>query len=404
MSCSYRVVAAIVAVLAWAGSVSPVAAQGDSAVQAPFHAGPVGLTPMINLRNVGWDSNVYNLTKDSDPRSDFTTDLSPAVDAAMRSPRLNLSAHSQWDYYYFNRASSLRALDADQSGRVEVTLNRLSPYVRGSWLTTRHRQNLEIEALVRRTNHNFEGGTYVRLSAKTFVGVYGGRSAVDYDGSAIFRSTELAPALNHTSVHAGAALRYQATPLTTFAVDVTRARNRFESSAERDADSWRIGPTVEFKPLALISGSASIGFQRVKFRDARQPEFKSMVATANLQYVRGQTQVAVTGQRSLEYSYLETQVDYVYAGLSTTVTHRMNERWDLVGIVGRFGLGYRRRELANLQAAVPTQTLWNYGTSLGYHFGRHRVGFDVDHNHRAADVRAFEYERLRVSSSLTYMF
>jgi hypothetical protein len=382
-----------------------VAAQGDSAAQAPIHAGPVGLSPMISLRNVGWDSNVYNLTKESESLSDFTTALSPVVDASMRSPRLNLTGHSQWDYYYFNRASSLRALDIDQSGRVEATLNRWSPYVTGSWMTTRHRQNLEIEALVRRRNHAFEGGTYVRLSGKTFVGVYGGRSAVDYDGGTIFRGTELAPALNNTSVHAGTALRYQATPLTTFAVSVNHGQNRFKASPERDADSWQIGPSVEFTPLALISGKASFGFQKVKFRDASQPEFKSMVATVNLQYtLRGQTQFAVTGQRSLEYSYLETQVDYVLAGLSTTVSHRMNERWDLVGVVGRYGLGYRRRELATPQAATPAQSFWNYGTSLGYRFGRHRVAFDVDYNRRNADIRAFEYERLRVGSSLTYLF
>jgi hypothetical protein len=392
------------AITALLGIATPVMAQSETA-QPPFQIGPVGLSPVIRLANVGWDSNVYNLTKDLDPVSDFTTALRPSVDASMRSPRLNLTAHSGWDYYYFNRQSSLRALDIDQSGRVEATLNRLSPYVSGGWTTTRHRQNLEIEALVRRRNHTFEGGTYVRLSAKTFVGVYGGRSVVEYEGGSIFRETELAPALNHRSVHAGAGLRYQATPLTTFAVDVTRARNRFASSPERDADSWQIGPRVEFKPLALISGSASLAFQKVRFRDASQPEFKSMVSTVNLQYtLHGRTQFAVTGQRSLEYSYLETQIDYVLAGLSTSVTHRMNDRWDVVGVVGRYGLGYRRRGPATLQAVLPNQTYWNYGTSLGYYLGRHRIGLDVNQNRRNADIKAFEFERLRVSSSLTYVF
>jgi hypothetical protein len=381
--------------------VTPAAAQGDSA-QGPFHAGPVALSPTIRLANVGWDSNVFNLNNDLNGPSDFTTAFSPAIDAALRSPRVNLSAHSQWDYYYFRRLSSLRALDIDQSGRIEATFNRLSPYATGSWMTTRHRQNLEIDAIVRRRNHSVEGGTYVRLSAKTFVGVSAGRSVVDYEGGALFRDSELATALNHSNVRGTVSLRYQATPLTTFAVGLARSRSRFESSPERDADSWRIGPSVEFRPLALISGSASVGFQRAKFRDPRQPEFKSTVANVNLQYrLHGQTQFAVSAERNLEYSYLETQFDYVLAGLTTSVNHRFNDRWDVVGTVRRYGLSYRRRES---NADAPSETFIGGGASLGYWLGRHRVAFDVDHNHRDADIAAHEYERFRISSSLTYVF
>ena len=403
MFCSRCAAVALTALLGLAGAVTPAAAQGDSP-PAPFYLGPVGLSPTINLSNVGWDSNVFNQNEVFDPPGDFTSAFSPVVDASMRSPRFGLSAHSRWDYYYFRRLSSLRALDIDQSGRVEATFNRVTPYVSGSWLTTRHRQNLEIDAIVRRRNHNVEGGTYVRVSAKTFIGVYGGRAAVDYEDDALFRGTELAPALNHTTVHGGLSLRYQATPLTTFAFGATRAKNRFGSSPERDADSWQVGPSVEFKPLALISGSAAVGFMRAKFRDPRQPEFKSTVASVNLQYtLRGRTQFTVGAQRNLEYSYLETQIDYVLAGLSTSVTHRLNGRWDVGGSVSRYGLSYRRRDpQASFQ--TPTETFMSYGTSLGYHFGRHRVAFDVDYNHRTADAAINEYQRFRIGSSLTYAF
>lgn len=402
MSCSRCAAVALVAMLGWA---DPVAAQADAATQAPFHLGPVGLSPTIRLTNVGWDSNVYNQNKESDPLSDFTSAFQPAVDAVMSSPRFNLTAHSQWDYYYFRRLSSLRALDIDQSARVATTFNRLSPYVSGNWLTTRHRQNLEIDALVRRRNNNVLAGTVIRLSAKTGLDVQAGRATVDYEGGALFRGAELAPALNHNSVYGRVAVRYQATPLTSFAVGVTRSRNRFESSSERDADSWHIGPSVEFKPLALISGTASVAFQKATFRDASQPEFSSVVATVNLQYtLRGRTQFSVTAQRNLEYSYLETQLDYVLAGLGTSVTHRLNERWDVGGNVSRYGLGYRRRDFETGLQSTPTQTFVSYGTSLGYRFGQHRLGFNVDHTQRDADVASNEYERMRVTSSLSYVF
>jgi hypothetical protein len=404
LSCS-QFAALALAFVAFLGSAGPAVAQTDSAAQAPFRVGPVGLSPVFRLTNVGWDSNVFNQNEEFDPPSDFTSAVTPAVDAFIRSPRFNLSAHSQWDYYYFRRLSSLRALDIDQSARVDATLNRLSPYVGGSWLTTRHRQNLEIDAIVRRRNSSLLVGTALRLSAKTALDFHAARSTVSYEGGALFRGAELAQALNHDSVNAGVDLRYQITPLTSFAIGVSRSRARFDSSPERDGDSWQVGPSVEFKPLALISGTASVAFRKTTFRDATQPEFKSAVASVNLQYtLYGRTQFAVTAQRGLEYSYLESQLDYVLAGLDTTVTHRLNERWDVVGSFGRYGLGYRRREV-EASLAVPSQTFFNYGTSLGYRFGRqHRLAFNVERTHRSADVAAHEYERVRVSSSLTYLF
>jgi hypothetical protein len=390
--------------LACLGAAGPAAAQTDT-TQAPYRLGPVGLSPTIQLTNVGWDSNVFNQNKEADPPSDFTSVFRPAVDVATRSPRFNLSAHSQWDYYYFRRLSSLRALDIDQSARVDTALNRLSPYVSATWLTTRHRQNLEIDAIVRRRNSNVTLGTALRLSAKTALDVHVARATVDYEGGALFRGAQLADALNRNSARAGVAVRYQATPLTTFSVNLSRSRSRFASSSVRDGDSWEIGPSVEFKPLALISGTASFGFQKTTFRDPTQPEFSSAVASVNLQYtLRGRTQFSVAAQRNLEYSYLETQLDYVLAGLQTTVSHRLNQRWDVVGNIGRYGLSYRRRDLETGIERTPSQTFVNYGMGVGYHFGRHRLAFNLNHDGRDADIPAHEYERLRVTSSLSYVF
>ena len=404
MSChrfAVAVVAAFVAVLAAAHSA---AAQQADSTPAPYYAGRVGLYPTIRLSNVGWDSNVYN-NREAEEVGDFTSSLSPAIDALLRSPRFNLTVHSQWDYYYFRRLASLRALDIDQSGRVEATLNRLSPYVSGNWLSTRHRQNVEVDAMERRRDHSVEAGTYVRVSAKTFVGVSAARAAVDYESDARFRGTELAPVLNRSTTTGTLAVRYQMTPLTTFSVGLTRGATRFPTSRERDADSWQVGPTVEFKPLALISGSASVGFQTVKFRGSTQPDFKSTVMAVDLQYtLRGRTQFGVGATRNLEYSFLDTQVDYVLTGLATTVSHRLNDRWDAGVVASRYGLGYRRREVALAATDVPSSTFMSYGANIGYRLGRHRIGLDVEHQGRTSDIPLNDYERLRVMSSLRYVF
>jgi hypothetical protein len=185
-----------------------------------------------------------------------------------------------------------------------------------------------------------------------------------------------------------------------------QGRDRFEFSPERNSDSIRIGPSVEFKPLALVSGRAAIGFRTTTFRDAGQPDYKGTTASVDLQYsFRGRTQFTIVAQRDLEYSYLFSQRDYVLTGLTASVTQRVGDSWDVRGTVGRHRLTYRRPELRTGAQEPTGESFPSYGINLGYYIGRHRVGFDVQHQSRESDVDDGRgYERLRISSSVTYMF
>ena len=203
----------------------------------------------------------------------------------------------------FSQLTSLRVVDNDHSGRVELIVNRVMPWVSGSLVTTRHRQNLEIDAIAKRRNDVLRAGADVRLTDKSSTGFYASRGHVEYQNESLFRGTDLARALNHTGSVEGLGFRYAVTPLTTFAVNVEQGRDRFAFLSERNSNSLLISPSVEFKPLAIISGRAAIGFRNVTFRDGRQPEFKSSVASVDLQYtLRSRTQLTVGAQRDLEYS------------------------------------------------------------------------------------------------------
>lgn len=400
---------ALMAVGGLVNAVAPLRAQdvGDPD-NARIHRGSLALSPSIRLTNVGRDSNVFNDSEDQDVRSDVTATVSPAVEAWLRTHRIRLSGRSQLDFFYFRELSPLRALDTDHSGRLEVLLNRVMPWVSANLATTRHRQNLEIDAIARRRDDSVQVGTDVRLTGKTYVGLYAGRADLEYQSNSLYRETDLARALNHTASLEGLALRYAASPLTTFAINVEQHRDRFEFSSERNSDSVLISPSVEFKPLALVSGHAAMGFRRVRFLEGDQPEFKSMVASVDVQYTfRGRTQFGVSGRRDLEYSYLDAQHDYVLAGFTPTVMQRLGDRWDVRGTVGRFRLSYRRRGSEDVASAngLPSETVLSASLGVGYRRGRTRLGLDISHYQRNSAVSlARGYDRLRVGSSLSYLF
>jgi hypothetical protein len=383
----------------------PALAQGDPD-NAPIRFGPVALTPTIKLTNIGYDSNVFNEEKGAE-RSDTTATASPGISGWLRTPRVNLIGRSQVDMYYFRELSALRAIDTDQAGRVEATLNRVTPWASGSLVTTRHRQNLEIDAIAKRRSDDVRVGAAVRLTKKTSVGGFAGRSHVDFESDAVFRGTDLARVLNRTGSIAGGEVRYAATPLTTIALYVQQTRDRFESATERNSDSIRFAPSVEFKPLALISGHATVGLRRVRFLDRAQPDFRGVTASVDLQYtLRARTRIGLLAQRDLEYSYVTEQLDYVLASVGMSLTQRLGDRWEVGGTLGRYHLGYRRAlEGATGSAEPPGETVVNSGFSIGYYLGRNRVGFNLDHSGRESDVSIGRgYDRLRVGSSFTYAF
>ena len=158
----------VAAALSLVGVAGPVQAQSsDPPIDVGAQVGPLALSPVIRLTN-GYDSNVYN--RDDNVKSDFSAILSPAVEAWLRLPRARVIGRSQFDFYYFKELTDLRALDTDTAARFELRLNRLTPYVEGTFVNTRHSQNLEIDAIARRRTAGATAGADVRLTAKISAG------------------------------------------------------------------------------------------------------------------------------------------------------------------------------------------------------------------------------------------
>jgi hypothetical protein len=397
------------ATLLWLVGVAPAQAQTVDADHARVRFGPVALAPVVRVTNAGGDSNVFNVNEIDHPTSDFTADVSPAVDAWIRMRRLRLNGHSQLEYVYFRELSELRSLNTENSAHLELLLNRLTPYVNATLVNTRSRPGFEVDAFARRRDDSARVGADVRLTGKASAGLYGGRSRVVYEGGTLYLGTDLAHAFNHTETIGGAAFRYAATPLTTVAVSLEQQRDRFAFSSDRNSDSFRVMPAVEFKPLALISGRAAVGFRRFSFVQGDVPDIEGVVADVDLTYtLRGRTQFTVAARRDLEYSYRDLQNVYVIAGFTVSATQRIGDGWELRGTVGRFHLDYRNTFQAGAglagETAGPGESDLSLGMGIGYHIGRSRVGFNVDRYQRSSLAVGRDYERLVVGSSLTYIF
>ena len=379
---------------------------------ARIHVGPFYATPGIQLKELGVDSNVFNAA--GDQKSDFMVNLSPRADVWIPAARRALfTAKVATDLVWYATYDSERSIDPQVTVAAEGYFHRLTLFAENAFLNTRQRPNFEIDVRSRHLENNLTAGAEYRFSPKFALELAGRRFDTSYDADAHFDGTSLQRTLNRTTTGFETTARYRATPLTTVAVRYDNLRDEFEFSPARNSRSYRVMPGVEFKPRALISGTAYVGYRRFTPEDsAALPEFEGLVARLGLSYtILGSTTVGVSYRRDLTYSYEDAQPFFVDNAVGASVRRALGRRFDAIVSADRHRYEYRDL-LIGLPVTdfvpVPPRidTTWSYSGSLGYRVRRDaRIGFGVSYWQRESTTRRFrDYDNLRIGTTATYGF
>ena len=404
-----RIARAITCVLA---IVSPATVQAqdiahDPGADAAIHLGPVGLTPRLALRNFGIDSNVLNAS--GDPQRDFTATFAPGADLWLSIGRARLSSRTDLGWVYFKDLADQRSFEVNQQGRLDLVLTRIVPHVAGGYLRTRSRPNLEIDARALRTTTSGDGGVLFRVGPKLTFDTSVAYRHLGYAEEQTIENVRLATALNHTEQEVTGTVRYSLTPLTTFVVLIANEHDRFQYSPLRDSNSSRIAPGLEFKPFALISGKASVGYRHFDALNAAVPDYSGLIAAVDVTYtVRDATRFAVAFNRDVEYSFELTSPYYVSNGGGVTLTQAIGTRWDAIGRISRTTLNYQA--LAGLAAdgleiASRNDRVVVYGGGIGCRTAANlHLGVDADWTERSSIVAGRSYTGFKLGGSVTYGF
>lgn len=401
MRYSTRVLA--LALVCLVGGVASVHAQDetDPSQAARFRFGALRFTPSIAVSNLGVDNNVFNETVD--PKQDTTAAVGPAVNLWLKMGKSRLSGKASGQYLYFNKYDNQRAWNTANEGRWELPLSRMTPYVIGSLSSTKDRPGYEIASRVRMKQRGGGVGTAVRLSGKTTLELSGRRTVLDYDDQDLVLGSLIAQTLNRRTDLEEAGLRVRLTPLTTFVVRGEAMQDRFDNEVSRNADSFSVVPGFEFKPAALISGTAFVGMKRFNALREEVPDFTGVVANVSTKYIIRTTQFDVRVARDLAYSFEILQPYYALTDTGLSVTQRVTRKWDIVGRTSRQTMAYRAvRTATNL--APRTDRSWLAGGGFGYRLAETlRFGIDANYYRRNTVSLAFgNFEGLRVGATFSY--
>ena len=365
--------------------------------------GPVAFTPGLALKNLGWESNVFG--EPENPKGDFTVTAGGFVNWWMRGGKLRFVGSDYVDYVYYATYASERGWNHGHTLRIEYRLNRLLPYVLGSYASLYDRSNYEITTRERHSTSALGAGLVLRVTSKTQLDIAGLQTSDAYPSDAEYNGQSLAQALNHTDRIGRATLRYSATPLTTLTLLSEFREERFDGSPERDNDSFRIVPGVQLDPFAVIKGSASVGYLHFNALSPATPDFSGVVADVGLSYVLlGRTQFSAGVKRDIQFSYNIEESYYLLTSVSGSVRESLGKGWDLEARVTSQRLAYQQVSVGNTSADGRVDRLQSYGGGLGHRLSQGtRIGANVDYIRQWSDYLP-GYSSLRYGMSATYEF
>lgn len=374
---------------------------------ANLKLGPFYVSPRFQITELGVDTNVLNAANER--QRDFTATFTPSATLWVPVARRGLiKAAFSPDLVWYKDLASERSIDPAFTVRGEAYLRRFTLFAEDSFLHSRQRPSFEIDLRSRRLENRIHAGVDIRLTPKVTLEVSGTRADTEFDGDAVFLGTSLATTLNRRAVGFGATGRYQMSVLTAFALRAERFEERFPLSPERGADNLRIMPGVELKPRALINGSAYVGVRHLNPVDASLlPEFSGLVSDLTLSYtLLGSTTIGVSHTRDAHYSFEPLQPYYIATGAGVRVRRAIGPRYDVIASADRHTYSYRDLLAQPVTARERIDTIWNYGASAGYRFGREgRIGLGVSYWRRDSTTRTTrDYDGLRIGTTATYGF
>jgi hypothetical protein len=347
--------------------------------------------PAIELVNLGWDSNLFNLPdedrppQDEIPRGDFVTSVAAGLAPIWSPGNVRIAAAGGLGYNYYHRFEKERGFDLGARGRIEVPVSRARLHAGSSYFDLRQRLNYEVDVRARRTERDVDGGIDLGLGARTRLDVRARRYEVLFDEDAP-EVQYVRDALNREERTLGASLEYALTPFTNLVVTGERGVHRFPLSPLRNGDSDAVLAGLSLSSDAVVSGRAMFGWRRLTVVNPLMPAYSGLTANVDANTVLGvSTRLAVRGRRDVTFSVGEAAPYYVQTLAGASLMQALGERWDT-------GIRFDRVLLDYVQPLIVTGDRYReyidvFGGTVGFRFpGGFRISLEGELMRRSASI------------------
>jgi len=386
------------------GAVGSGPLTGSLATKAPetgaIRMGPVSIAPGLTIREMGHDDNVFD--EAANPKEDWVIAGTPDVAVFTRTRFAQISAYAGSDMQWYKTYESENDIGYSGRGRIDLLASRLFPFFGGGRTRNRTRPNGEIDTRADMQTDEVSGGLGFELSAHAQVFAAMIRSDIDYL-DAFENGVSLDTSLSRRTTEYQGGFTTALTPLLSLQLRGGYRQDEFESDPLRNGDS-RTGTAVfTFDSAAIISGSATIGYQDYTPVDPLVEPYRGVTGSGFIVYPFMEIGRFNFGyNRTIEYSFETAEAYYLENSFNVAYTQRLFGEVDLQGRAAQSYFNYGHR------AGAPERqdTLETYNGNLGYNLrNRTRIAANYEYaRRRSPDIADRNYIRRRVYLSWMVAF
>jgi len=327
-----RVVAAAILLCASAGPNFPwgktwMGAALELAIrQAAWKFGPFRIQPALNLRDAGYDSNVY-YGYAGEPVVDYSVTAGPEFTVYLpMKKKVVLSVYGSPQYVYYRKTKQERSWNYYLAGRANIVLNRFFITVGGGGSDARQRWNTEVDIRPRRKAWNAEASILWQATKKTSFFARFSRQNYDFENLA-YELSNLRDRLNRTEDRSSFTGFYQLSYRVRSFISLEYARFNFLRSASfKDSRSLGLFGGFEFSPFGVVRGRVNLGYKVFDSLTAGKRLFSGLVGDTGVS-VRLLRFLNVRGsyKRDVEFSVYYNNAFFtenIYGGGLSLYLHR----------------------------------------------------------------------------------
>lgn len=364
--------------------------------------GPVVFAPGVTVREIGWDSNVFDEPDEDSPKEDWVASVQPDISGFTRLRFVRLSGYAGADLTYYRTNESERSIGHSARGRVDFLLSRIRPFIGGGVTETRTRPNGEIDTRADRHDEEVSFGLAFDLSATSLVYGSAYRARNEFE-NALEDGVDLGQALTREANNYQVGLKTDLTPLLSMQLYGGFQEDLFDELPSRNSESRMATAIFRFAPEAVVTGVVQLGYRDQTFVDPSLKPYKGMVGLAGITYPFLEIgHFSFAFNRGIEYSFDVADAYFLEQTWTLGYTHRLFGEVD-AGVRGsRSSFTYDARETQPAR----TDTLDTVGASLGYNLrNRTRVALNYEiARRRSPEFADRTYERRRVYLSWLFAF
>ena len=379
---------------------------------ARWRLGPFLIYPSFQLRNIGYDNNIYGMSEENDPVADFTAAISPQATFYLPYRNLMILSFSiNPEYVYYKNESHLRGFNLNYSPEFRIVL--LDRFVASSsyqYQRARQRRTSEFDRLVYVESRTLNASLFLETSRMTTVGFTGrirNSSFEDIEGEISYST-----ALNREERSGNFEFYYRVLSDSDFFLTVGYAEYEFESpeSRWRNSYSYDVISGIRFPLSGWARGTLSLGYRSLVNREDEDNRFSGFIGDTGLDFRLGRFNLRVLFVRDFRFSYSSTNLyfteDRFGSGISFYLTPSIRMDYD-------FSIGegkYPEEEQIRLpdggfEEIRRVDKYLSHSAGLVFRIMRNTgVGLTVTYWKRDSNIYDFRRSRAFIGGFLTYDF